>query len=126
MFFVEEVLGFLQPLQALDGLNPCQALVNKIHEQTVYRCQAIKVCHSVFIKNTRGRVWLIGVHEQAGGELAAVRVRDDVVVAKQNLERFRREIGVPSVFDVVNLGSVLEQHNLQKRVAALFLFYDLR
>ena len=49
-FFVEEVLGFLQPLQALDGLNPCQALVNKIHEQTAYRCQAIKVCHSVFIK----------------------------------------------------------------------------
>ena len=120
-FFVKEVLGFLQPLVALDGLSPCQVMVKKIELQTPYSCQAVKICHSLFVKNTRGRVWLVGVHQEAGGAAAAVHVRNVIVAAKQNLEKVRDETGVPSVFDIVNLGSVLEQRNLQKRIADFFL-----
>ena len=72
-FWLEEVLGFLKVLESL-GTSPCHLFVAKLKGHG-YHCIAIAINHGAFIRNTRNRVFVVGVHEDAGGRAAALEIQ---------------------------------------------------
>ena len=120
MFWVEEVLGFLTPLAALDGLSPCQVLVQKL-EVVGYSCEAVKLDHEIWIRNTRGRVWIIGCHRDAGGRAGARAARDVVVRGYNKILEMNKLSAPPGVLDVVDVTSLRERQRQRAAQATIIL-----
>ena len=119
MFWVEEVLGFLSELSALEGRSPCAVLVEQLG-RIGYSCEAVKLDHELWIRNTRGRVWLIGCHRDAGGAAGARAARDIVVKAHAKLLEMNGSINpTPGVLDVVDITSHRERQRMGQAAQAI-------
>ena len=111
-FWLLEVKGFLVALKSLGGISPCQQLVNDLKSRN-YHCEALVLNHSMFVKNSRERVFLIGCadgEDGAGGAAGARDVRDTVLEIIDMISKILAlKGGPPSILDIVDV------HSLQER-----------
>ena len=104
MFWLEEVAGFITALDALGGQSPAAALAERCRAAG-YSVRAVLLDHRVWLRNSRLRVFIVGVHQDAGGDAAA----DEVIQLISSLSDAVSALGPPpGVFDIVDTRSLAE------------------
>ena len=114
-FFIEEVPGFAKPVAKLGGKTPLQVLVAQMKPYG-YSLKALLLHHTTFVNVNRTRVWLWGVHKDAGGEKGCSFINHTIRKAIYHIERNTTPLKLMQLVDVRGSEEVTRRRASEDRV----------